>query len=165
MRLAMWVKMTQLQLNEMLDTRIGKYKKRQCILFGGESVLMLFFSIFINYFFFPLGIPFLNPLTPVINEVLIRIALLFVLFEIILLVLGGIDDFKFFRMDIKAKREYIFKGIKKNDTKICPRCGIFYTNGEVRCSKCAEPLDMAYEYMWIEDETPRELRGGQNSVH
>jgi hypothetical protein len=147
----MWMKMNQQQINEMLDERIRNYKKNQKIYFAGGSAVMLALSFCINYFLFPLGIPFLHSQYSTGDEVVIRIFIIFLVFELIIAVLMIFDNIKYFKMDIREKREYFFKGIKRNNSKICIKCGVFFINDEIRCDKCGEPLEMAYECIWIED--------------
>jgi len=147
----MWIKMDQVQIDEMLDGLISKYKSTQKGRFIGGSIVMLGLAVIINFVVFPAATPFLSGQFPTEIEVLIRIVVVFFVLEIFISVIMAIDNHRFYKMNVYEKREYLFQNISKGNTKICPRCGLLYQNDEVRCSKCNDILDIASNYNWVDD--------------
>jgi len=150
----MWVKMNQAQINEMLDGLISKRTKSRRDAVIGGSIIMLGVAVVLNMTLFVPLTPFLSNSVPPEIEVLARIIAVFFILEFVVFIVWVVDSCQFKKMDLRKKREYYYENIKNKNTKICPKCGLVFNNGEVRCTSCAGPLEMAYDYMWVEDEIP-----------
>ena len=150
----MWVKMNQAQINKMLDGLISRRTKTRRGYVIGGSIIMLGVALVLNMILFVPLTPFLSNSVPPEIAVLIRILVVFLILEFVVLIVMVVDSWQFKKMDLRRKREYYYENIKKKNIRICPKCGLVFSSDEVRCASCAGPLEMAYDYMWVEDEMP-----------
>jgi len=146
----MWIKMSQIQKEQMLDELITRYGKTQRSYFWGGSIIMFGLSVVLTMvFFFPTKIS-LNVQIPSIIEAIIEVLGIFSIFELIILVLILIDNYKFYKMSREGKRSYFYDDIKKKANKICPHCGLIFDSSVMSCSNCGNDLEMSYDYMWVD---------------
>jgi hypothetical protein len=150
MRLNVWIKMDQTNIDRMLDKHIVQYKKDQRFLFFWLSILIFVFDFAVTFTIFPATATLININSMILS--ILELIVIFLILETIAVVSLIIENHKFDLMNQSEKRSYLFKDIVRKANKLCPKCGHIYNINRTMCSECGGDLYMSSEYMWIEDK-------------
>jgi len=150
----MWIKLTEEQIDSLIKRQIDVHKKNIRQGWGVASIAMIVLSGIINLiFFFPNKLNLARRI-PTLLETVENTLLVFLILEMILLILCGVEAYLFKRKTPDEMRKYILKQWNSEKRMLCPRCGLIFKDNTTKCSQCGQGLGYLRDYTWI-DDTPK----------
>lgn len=151
----MWKRLTEAEFNQSLDLGAKNYMKssgenfRVGLLVG---LLVAFTASFASQFSTRL-----NSLLPVAGTIWVVgiFVTVFLLFATLSAILGFVDQARFKRMDVEARRRMILQQRTRVAGWICSSCNSYSRNATSRCPRCGGITVSSVHYQWVEPEGPR----------